>query len=762
MPSNPTPAPDLNVTFYDDFQPVATAGVYTVTVDHRLTKDDVPIDTGEHKLPHVEDQYEIRAAQFVLNPASVHALYPPDGASGLYTHILPHITFNRAVLPWERQLQGFKLSQRAPWMALLLFAPGELVDDPEATGQVTNRTVADLLRPEDPSTIGPDVSDPGTDVGLCRTIDVEADVFHAIVPREEELRYTAHMRDVHTAAQLREDGEVFTEGRYAVLAANRFPRQPGPYVVHLVSLEGYLGRLEPDSLPDCERVRLCSLWSWSFTNDPAGSLNPSELLTNLVTPGLGEDGGNREQLALRLPAPDGPDSTTEQHHVRERLHHGYSPVPYRTLSGEQTFAWYRGPFTPLTAPELPEPVTEGPYTTADHALIYDSQYGLFDVSYAVAWTLGRTIALADPDYSGEVISARRELANLTATLGALSTDQTRAAYDPMAPAGSAALSALASPGFAAGLLRALREPLATSAPPAPMARRARMGVRALLADARTRAMLATVAQARTPSMPEWLERLGLLRGVPFNHLVPDPQMLPAESMRAFRIDKDWIRALIRGACEVGAHTSDDRDLHQLLRGRATRAGGRDGGGAEDGLAAAGLLINSELIRAWPVFDILATCGDQQVPVEEMRREHLAPDVLLVLWDRVPDQIEIREPGQGIHFGIGAAKRINLRYLSGDRIGCPVDGEGEQRQFPPADQDDLFAPESGYLREGRGGEQDVLNLRDANGQTGLINALRDFLRLPDLTPSQFALELVNAPLQQLLLPVTTAQESGASR
>ncbi|MFE5534805.1 hypothetical protein [Streptomyces sp. NPDC056492] len=31
---------------------------------------------------------------------------------------------------------------------------------------------------------------------------------------------------------------------------------------------------------------------------------------------------------------------------------------------------------------------------------------------------------------------------------------------------------------------------------------------------------------------------------------------------------------------------------------------------------------------------------------------LGPDVLLVLFDDVPDQVAIREPGEGIHFGLG--------------------------------------------------------------------------------------------------------------
>ncbi|MFC5185535.1 YidB family protein [Actinomadura harenae] len=35
-----------------------------------------------------------------------------------------------------------------------------------------------------------------------------------------------------------------------------------------------------------------------------------------------------------------------------------------------------------------------------------------------------------------------------------------------------------------------------------------------------------------------------------------------------------------------------------------------------------------------------------------RRDALGPDTLLVLFDEIPDQIVIREPEQGIHFGLG--------------------------------------------------------------------------------------------------------------
>ena len=727
--------PDLNVSFYDHLDPKATAGVYTVTVEHRLTKDGVRIDTDADALPKASDSYEIRAAQFVLDPSSVHAVFPPTGAVGQYTHVLPHITLSRAILPWERVLQG-RMAAKAPWLALLVFAAGELDDDPDAQGEFTTRPVSELREPG-PGITGPELSGTIDGSNPCRTIDLPVSVFHAIVAREDELFHLTHMRDVRTAPQRRDNGEILTEGEYAVLAANRFPRTPGSYAVHLVSLEGWLGRLAPGTLPAAEKVRLCSLWSWSFTNDPEGSLDPAGLLRNLVAPGHTDP----ENLALRLAPTGEPSHTAEVAHARTRLQRGYTAVAYRTLAGEDTYAWYRGPLTPLTAPELPVEATKGPHTTADHALIYDSEYGLFDVSYAAAWTLGRAIALADPDYSSEVVQVRRELANRAATLLALSTDPARAMSDPAEPAGTAALRELAAPGFGRGLLEALRAPTVQGPPPLRALRRTRLEAPALLAEPQAHQSLLVLAQDTTPTMPDWLERLGLLNGVPFAHLVPDPRMLPPESLRAFRIDPAWIQALVAGAADVAAHTTLDHDLHPVLTERLSRT--------DTALPMAGLLMNSELVRAWPVFEILATTADGE-PVKELRRDHLAPDVLLVLWDAVPDQIAIREPGQGIHFGINSEKRISLRHLTGSRVGYPTDTE-----FP-----DPGVPGSGtvldYLRPGQGDAlPDVLDL---SGSGGLLRALSAAcLPSGELSPGQFALELVNAPLEQLLLPPTVRRD-----
>ncbi|MER8091555.1 hypothetical protein ACFVZR_33630 [Streptomyces sp. NPDC058316] len=45
----------------------------------------------------------------------------------------------------------------------------------------------------------------------------------------------------------------------------------------------------------------------------------------------------------------------------------------------------------------------------------------------------------------------------------------------------------------------------------------------------------------------------------------------------------------------------------------------------------------------------ATSGGSATP--SARRGSLAPDTLLLLFSEVPDEITIREPGEGIHFGL---------------------------------------------------------------------------------------------------------------
>ncbi|WP_331768160.1 hypothetical protein [Embleya sp. NBC_00896] len=740
--------PNLHITFYDYLAPRLTAGTYRIHAEHTLLEGTTDI-TGGDGLPDADAEFEVRAAQFMLDESAVHTVYPPRGSSGRYDTVLPHITLTRSVLPWERKIPWSKATARAPWMALLVFAEGELPDDPEALGIATSRTVAQLCTTGEPAVrppaIDPNDLDPKTLTSGCRTIDVPTELFTALIPTEDELYYLAHVRDVYQPRP-RADGEVLTEGSFAVVTGNRFLREPGPRTAHLVSLEGHDEPLKGEYGSTTTHIRLASLWSWNFTHDPAG-LDPARLLQQLVAPGLEDptDPANAERLALRLEpaiAPDH-DPDADEQYALDRLAAGYVPLPQRLLSGELGYAWYRGPCTPVTTQPLPDGYDADPktQTTADHALVYDKDYGVYDVGYACAWTLGRTLALADPDYSADLTRARRELSNHAVALMALAADPARARTNTPRTGDTAAdpdTDLRPNLGWLRTLATASRDlPRAMAAPqphadlpeepaPAPLGRADR---RLLLGTRSRQAALRSTAEDRTAGMPAWLDRLDHLYGIPFNHLVPDPRMLPPESLRLFRVDPQWLDALRNGARSVGLHTSLDQQLdstlHAALAARSTAAA-----------PTAGLLLRSALVPAWPEFDLVARRGERVLT--ELRRAHPAPDVLLLLFDDVPETVVIREPGEGIHFGTDPNGRIALRRLDPDDgdLGAPL-----ERAWP-----DAGSIHDSFLREGPHG---VLNLL---GPGGLVPALSgEFEHTERLSPSEFAIEMINAPLEQKLVP-----------
>ncbi|WP_411130193.1 hypothetical protein [Streptomyces sp. x-19] len=785
--------PELDVLFIDYAEPLAKAGTYTVRAEPVIEKDGSPIWEGEDdRLQPVEDTYEVHAARFYLDEASTQALYPARNMSGDFGLVLPHIALRQPTLPWGRSIRPQPAgtergtASEAPWMALLVFMAEELPDNP--AGEAVHRPVKELISPEEDNVAGPDlrlganrVVDGMLDEGVseesaasdCRTIDVPAQLFTAIAPTEEELHYLVHVRRVTPHGQVLGGGEKLAEGAFAVVAANRFPYLEGPYAAHLVSLEGHRNHLLPGGIaPGKDRVRLCSLKSWVFHHSLDDDLDVPGLLQNLAAPGgraepePGEeppDPETIENLALRLPPPpepeDGSDPDTLQY-VRERFRHGYVPVPHTLPSGELSFGWYRGPATPVTAPRIqegpdrwpypPGPSHGGPPTTADHALVHEPAHGIFDVSYSAAWTLGRTLALSDAEYAAGMVRARRELANLDATVLALSADPHRSLADPDAPPGTHALRELASPGFAQSLQQALKQPTAPQQPlPGPLPRPVPVTAdeaRTRRAEPRLTALVHSAADQHAAAYAAWIDRLAWLESVPFSYLVPHSQLLPPESLRMFRIDPDWVEALLAGAASIAVSTSQDADLALFLQQALART-------RTNTVPAAGVLIHSGLVAAWPDdFDIIARQDGRRIT--ELRRDRPADNILLCLFDQVPDELSIREPGQGIHFGLdieGGKEVISLRRLTPDTGSGEEIGSSLQSWFPaPGSGDTVFTR---YLRESPASPRRILNLRGASTFVAdLARALAEADSIPrtDLAPGELALELVNSPIEQRLI------------
>ncbi|WP_196933375.1 hypothetical protein [Streptomyces clavuligerus] len=557
----------------------------------------------------------------------------------------------------------------------------------------------------------------------CATVDIPADVYAALVPRRQELRHLCHLRRVRDREATRvlgPAGEILETGEYGVVVANRFPRTAGRYAAHLVSLEGFADHLS-GARPTQDTVRMVSLAAWSFEAAPDAGAHFAALVRALAEDPAG--------LGLRLTG-DRP----AQGPAADRLAQGYAPVGHVLPSGERTLAWYRGPFTPVV-PQRPPGFGDTPLRHADEALIYLTDSGVFDVGYAAAFTLGRALALSD-DTLASALSAFRTRSRRIATR-ALAHSRTAALLDADTahPArdrfhrliedglGERLHRAARTTGTAAAAGTPRRQSGGVPRPPSPTALRTGALRAGPLRDGLLRALGRPLAELR-----DTVDQVALIARTPLHHLVPDVRMLPPESLRFFHVDPWWCAALRDGVLSTGIGTTLDEVVGRL---------------AHDTLDAprplSGLLMRSALVRNWPeaVVEPLRAGGGL---LDIVHRRVIGPDLLLCLVDGVPDEVVLREPHAGIHFGVDENDRIGLR-----RLTPPVgDSLGEEASFP-ADGDI-----GRFLRTAHDGAvPEILDL--TAGPDPLVPALADALRelgeLPEggsLSPGALAVELVNAP------------------
>lgn len=472
----------------------------------------------------------------------------------------------------------------------------------------------------------------------CQVLKIPLTLFATIAPSVTELSYLAHVRQVALSGQT--DVDPGDAGWYALVAANRIPTAGSTGIAHLVSLEGHKTLL--DGKATGTEVWLVSLASWSFTASHDTGSSFGALASGLARPRPGE----RQDLALGLPYEDG-DA------VSDRLAAGYVPVSYHLSTGEDTFAWYRGPFAARPSAAL-DPKAR-PFRSSAAALVYEPATGLFDVSLATAWEIGRAVALADRKFATELVRFRRAVHRLVdLVLAALESQHIDTSHGNLK---KIAKSGLIQERFLDHLKGGLVEQVAAlskSAPPPnepaqPGSKPPQEPVAAVkqLLDGSgdLEALIAAEAADDMRPIAEWLASLTRLHLIPFAYLVPHPALLPDESIRFFEVDRNWTRALFDGALSVGVGSSRDSWFQRIARRVIAGAWRR----AEHVPAAAGLLLRSTLVSGWPGLEVVATKGGD--PLELLRSESLAPSVLLCLFSGIPDQVQLRAPHQILHFEV---------------------------------------------------------------------------------------------------------------
>jgi hypothetical protein len=689
--SEPHPARDTlpvgDIELHDNYLPGLPAGDYSVDVVH-----DLLTGTGSGATSIIDggkfgavQQFTVRGPQVSIDTSAVLAQQPPGSSSGRFAEVLPHVVLGDPMLPWERGMDDSP--DGTPWLALLVLTDDQLVGGATDPTRTISTTVRDFIAPDrevlKPAlSVEPDIAP----TAPCNYIQVTAAAFHAVAPRLGDARYLTHSRGANTGD--RPILGIEEDGLFSVVVAGRFPATPArgstdsiKNIVHLVSLEGHQKILvDTPDFTGHNSVAVLSLCSWSFWcfGDPQADFR--QLAENLTYLPDSHAPAPRERMWLRLPH-SGLGGAQAQRQVAQRLDDGYVPLPYVTRSGETTYGWYRGPCTPVVPVATPQAATA---TAADALIGYDPVWGSFDVSLAAAFELGRALAVADSAFAQQLMTLKRAARGMVDGLYHRSTST-------HLPEGGAAATAVEAFGAMLGgrLLSTLgarpSAPIAVWTPPIPAAPPADLKpelVQFLDADptrsALEEALKGPLADDVAPVV-SWLAQRLLLYGVPFNHLVADERMLPAESLRFFHIDTNWLDALVSGALSIGAQSSRDTQQDRIIAAVVRDAAARQAESHRDTVRdvavrrtataanmqalqhVSGILLRSAIVSGWPNLAVRGYDLDKrQLPL--LRLDHLSPTVLLCLFDGTPAMVELRQPQEGFRFGVDDDGYIPLRNM----------------------------------------------------------------------------------------------------
>ncbi|WP_438484225.1 hypothetical protein [Streptomyces sp. S186] len=751
MTTTPTPAPDTKpgLNLYDRWQPTLEPGEYHIDVTQTVSH------TGwTFKTP--PQAFTVGVPRYSIAQSEVAGCFPAPGAQLACGHLLPYVSLRDPYLPWETGLNlppaAAQVWGKGPWpsMTLLILADGEVPATDVRTGQAHDlmdktQVPADVVLP-DLTHMKPPAE------AACTTVDLPAERFD-LLPKPAELVLMAHVREPLTPAKGQDD-TVTKQPACSEIIAIRLPtpalaKQARHYTAHLVSLVGQEQNLTTP--PTGKKVRLVSLYSWSFSSTPDPGESATEAFSRMQKEL--EHGGSGGRL--RYPDPGGTGTAAK------RLKAGYVPTAYQVVTGERTTAWYRGPL--MTADHRPkEPPSHDVLRCADEALVYLPEEGMFDISLAVAWTLGCQLVYSRRDLCDQMLRFTAQ-AQECATAFALASHPVAAGRPLNLLTGAQHLAALAEglteladpgwlrrafvrgldDGFGDRLLTALARATAPGAGGRPVVKDTDRTVKSgtatggtarddegdkgvdvkanterVLADPATAQALRYAVAARCarhmhlpiPSFDDtgdadtylW-DPVAMLALVPTWYLLPlADAVLPPDSVRVFHLDDQWLSAFADGMLTVGSHTG----LDALLTPELKKVVFKLQKGAYN--PACGMLMRSPVLRHWPQDPPPAppitrsrldapqhTSEDLLFSVEGgarlITRRQLGPETALLLFDKVPTKVVLREPAHVLEFGFGDGDgdEVILRNVKGEATGETV--KAVFRSGPPTGVKVLDAP-----------------------------------------------------------------------
>ena len=658
------------------YLPSLAASDTPYTISARLTLNLGPNVSGVPAPVTVEQDFIVPfGPRFSLSSDLVYVVNPANGSMGDFDVVIPQIVLKDPHLPW----MGASQADTTPGMALIVISPSEasaivpktpakiIAPGPFGSQKITT---TDLVQKNFDGVIVPTLGslpNQGPD-STCNLIAVDAQLFGRFFPSKRSIQYCCHARNINSGGVL-VDG-LTPNGAFSVVIANRLPNSSGgsqQVWVHLVSLEGlmdYIGTTPAN--PVC----MVSLYSWGFKCLTSKVDDFDQMIDAIANSNSDTSPGPGTSPLHMHPISSSGDATMIQH-VNNRLNDGYVPVNYHLISGEDTLAYYRGPLTPQQIQPIsrfPSAPGGGPYVAAHSTpyVAYDISTGVFDVTYSTAWQLGRSLALADKNFLESYMEFRRTVYDQTLQISKsrLQVDDTGEGFVSTLHKNktdfynvfAGFMDAIAMASNNSNIPIDIRldpfdhDPVGQRTTSPPFLLREQYSEPQSISDSLsatlgvyTASYPRTLQDSNLDYVLQWLSDLKNLSKIPFHYLVPNPLMLPMESMRFFCVDSNWIAALLSGALSISVHMSSDLMLQRYILATLQQPNPESG-----------FLLRSALVSRHPGLIVRPSSlpGSDITGMLSVTRPD--PNTLLSIFTISRDNlthVTLAEPPEQFHFGL---------------------------------------------------------------------------------------------------------------
>ncbi|KAH7122090.1 hypothetical protein B0J13DRAFT_566935 [Dactylonectria estremocensis] len=723
---NPPSAEQLHL--WSNQQPSLTVGNYAISVSQEIT---LPTGEAVPALTTPAKALRVSKPKFQLaDPADLHSVHPAPGHSA-YARTLANVVFSHPTIPWERDIcpgKDFGFN-KLPSMAVLTFSEEELVLDPEAykglgfaadyerpteCGSVVTRA-SRLIHPACAIKSTLNAPGAGTDFKPSHELSLlllDSELFKNIFTaygNDNQPNWTgnADLSKFASMACTQESDSGFTASsfvgsddadahrpRFSVIASPRTGppgiASPTRVVSHLVSLEDVDKITLSADRTTGQYVGLVSLHAWEWMAVPEDAADFAHIMT---------------ELGMNINPLQGPYSERGSPEALEwskaKADAGYVLKPHTDVSGTESLALIRGPLIPVKPGKKP---FEAFSLYGEGLALVDKITGIPDVSLKSAWTLGRSMMMADRALSASLLRLRGNihaeavrrakakglyqrgyralsskeifLAGLEDAVKHLEQAQDIGGIGSGNPAGRWTRSDNAN----LPVVRLSNDTSYSHADYQDQVGRVTLhmfGYESNDSDGNTVPVRQIDADAA--AIRAWAVDRFLLAGVPLHSLVLDPDMLPPESIRTFCVDNNWIDFLVDGGLSLANHFARDDDaIRRAVKECINKylATPITDGGTIPQLPRWGFFLRSEAVSAFPDLRIEAPlpAGAPQDAREVLFMQVLAEDVLICLFDRLPgeqelDYIRICQPHHQQGFSLGT--RLSGKELTVHHRAVPM-------------------------------------------------------------------------------------------